>query len=46
MSGGTFILLKAGVTGPETAKQAKIRLGNLLKILRIVEPKPLKRTQR
>jgi hypothetical protein len=46
MSGGAFILLKAGITRLETAKQAEIRLANLLKILRIVEPKPLARTPR
>jgi hypothetical protein len=30
-----FILLKAGRRWPESAKQAKIRLANLLKILHI-----------
>jgi hypothetical protein len=35
MSVGAFILLKAGRAGPKTAKQAEIRLANLLKILRI-----------
>jgi len=34
MGGGTFILLKAGCSGPESAKQAEIRLAILLKILR------------
>jgi hypothetical protein len=34
MSGGTFLLLKAGYSGPESSKQAEIRLANLLKILR------------
>jgi hypothetical protein len=33
MGGGAFILLKVGRKGPETAKQAEIRLANLLKIL-------------
>jgi hypothetical protein len=46
MSGGAFILLKAGRSGPETAKQAEIRLANLLIILLIVEPKPLAGTPR
>ena len=35
MGGAAFILLKAGLSGPETAKQAKIRLAVLLKILHI-----------
>jgi hypothetical protein len=35
MSGGAFILLKAGRPGPETAKQPEVLLANLLKILRI-----------
>jgi hypothetical protein len=35
MSGGAFILLKSGQNGPESAKQAEIRLANLLKILGI-----------
>jgi hypothetical protein len=35
MGGGAFILLKVGQPWPETAKQAEIRLANLLKILRI-----------
>jgi len=34
MGGGTFILLKAGCIGSESAKQAEIRLAILLKILR------------
>jgi hypothetical protein len=34
MGGGAFILLKAGLKGPETAKQAEIGLAVLLKILR------------
>jgi hypothetical protein len=46
MSGGTFILLNGGNAGPETAKQAEIPLANLLKILRIAEPKSVGRTQR
>jgi hypothetical protein len=46
MSGGAFILLKAGRIGPETAKQAEIRLANLLKILPIAEPKWVAKTQR
>jgi hypothetical protein len=33
MGGGGFILLKAGRGGPETAKQAEIRLAILPKIL-------------
>jgi hypothetical protein len=35
MSGGGFIPLKAGGARPESAKQAEIRLANLLKILSI-----------
>jgi hypothetical protein len=35
MGGGAFILLKVGHPWPETAKQAEIRLANLLKILPI-----------
>jgi hypothetical protein len=35
MGGAAFILLKAGQTRPESAKQAEIRLAILLKILRI-----------
>jgi hypothetical protein len=35
MGGAAFILLKAGLSGPETAKQAEIRLAGLLKILAI-----------
>jgi len=35
MGGGAFILLKAGRYWPESAKQAEIRLANLLKILQI-----------
>jgi hypothetical protein len=35
MGGAAFILLKDGGTGPETAKQAKIRLARLRKILHI-----------
>src|ERR1700722_15213327 len=35
MGGVAFILLKAGLSGPETAKQAEIRLAGLLKILAI-----------
>jgi hypothetical protein len=35
MGGGTFILLKAGRPGPESAKQAEIRLAILLKMLQI-----------
>jgi hypothetical protein len=38
MSGGAFILLKSGQNGPETAKQAEIRLANLQKILGIGAP--------
>ena len=33
MAGGTFVLLKGGGAGPESAKQTEIRLANLLKIL-------------
>jgi hypothetical protein len=33
MGGGAFILLKAGVRGPESAKQAEIGLASLFKIL-------------
>jgi hypothetical protein len=33
MGGGAFILLKAGGRGPETAKQAEIRLAVLRRIL-------------
>jgi len=33
MGGGAFILLKVSHCWPETAKQAEIRLANLLKIL-------------
>jgi hypothetical protein len=43
MGGGGFIPLKAGRARPESAKQAEIRLANLLKILRIAgfwKPKP------
>jgi hypothetical protein len=35
MGGGAFILLKVGHPWPESAKQAKIRLANLRKILHI-----------
>jgi hypothetical protein len=35
MGGAACILLKAGLSGPETAKQAEIRLAGLLKILAI-----------
>jgi hypothetical protein len=35
MGGVAFILLKVGQPGPETAKQAEIRLASLLKILHI-----------
>jgi hypothetical protein len=44
MSGGAFILLKAGRAERESAKQAEIRLASLLKILGIARsrgPKPL-----
>jgi hypothetical protein len=34
MGDGAFILLKVGSEGPETAKQAEIRVAVLLKILR------------
>jgi hypothetical protein len=36
MGGGNFIPLKGGRSGPESTKQAKIRLAILLKILHIV----------
>jgi hypothetical protein len=35
MGGGAFILLKVGHGWPETAKQTKIRLANLVKTLQI-----------
>jgi hypothetical protein len=35
MEGGAFILLKAGRFGPESAKQAEIRVAGLPKILNI-----------
>jgi hypothetical protein len=35
MGGGAFILLKVGRGRRESAKQAEIRLANLLKILQI-----------
>jgi hypothetical protein len=35
MGGGAFILLKVGHCWPETAKQTKIRLANLVKTLQI-----------
>jgi hypothetical protein len=35
MGGVAFILLKDGQPGPETAKQAEIRLASLRKILHI-----------
>jgi hypothetical protein len=35
LGGAAFILLKAGLPGPESAKQAEIRLASLLKILQI-----------
>ena len=35
MGGAAFILLKAGDSGPESSKQAEIRLAVLLKILHI-----------
>jgi hypothetical protein len=35
MGRAAFILLKAGLSGPETAKQAEICLSGLLKILAI-----------
>jgi hypothetical protein len=40
MGGGALILLKSGQIGPKTAKQAEIRLANLLKILGNASPKP------
>jgi hypothetical protein len=38
MGGGAFLLLKAGDSGPESSKQAEIRLAGLLKILAIGAP--------
>ena len=38
MGGGAFILLKSRPPGPESAKQAEIRLAGLPKILRIAGP--------
>ena len=35
MGGEAFLLLKAGLVGPETAKQAEICLAILLKIVQI-----------
>ena len=35
MGGGGFLLLNAGYSGPESSKQAEIRLTILLKILQI-----------
>ena len=35
MAGGAFLLLKADDSGPESSKQAEIRLAILLKILYI-----------
>jgi hypothetical protein len=35
MGGGAFLLLNAGYSGPESSKQAEIRLTILLKILQI-----------
>jgi hypothetical protein len=35
MGEGAFILLKSRRAGPESAKQAEVRLANLLKILAI-----------
>ena len=40
MGGGAFILLKSGQIGPESTKQAEIRLANLLKILTIAATGP------
>jgi hypothetical protein len=37
MGGGAFILLKAGHCWPETAKQAKSRVANLVKTLQIAD---------
>ena len=39
MGGGAFILLKAGRTGPESAKQPETCLADLQKILRIALPR-------
>jgi hypothetical protein len=48
MGGGRFILLKAGCPGAESAKQAEIRLADLLKILHIARlgPKPARRRRK
>jgi hypothetical protein len=40
LGGGAFILLKSGPTGPESAKQAEIRLAIFLKILQDRSPAP------
>jgi hypothetical protein len=37
MGGGAFIRLKVGHPWPESAKQAEIRLANLLKILYVAD---------
>jgi hypothetical protein len=42
MGGAGFILLKAGCWGPESAKQAEIRLAIFLKILGIGRSGPAK----
>jgi hypothetical protein len=40
IGGCAFILLKGARAGPESAKQAEIRLANLLKILSVSHPAP------
>jgi hypothetical protein len=45
MGGGAFLLLKTGRRGPESAKQAEIRLAGLLKILDIAGPGRRMRSQ-
>jgi hypothetical protein len=35
LGGGAFILLKGGPIGPESAKQAEIRLAIFLKVLQV-----------
>jgi hypothetical protein len=42
MGGAAFFLLKAGISGRESAKQAEIRLAVFLKILGIWRPGPAK----
>lgn len=46
MGGGAFILLKTGRSGPESTKQAEIRLAGLPKLLNISAPGTKIRSQR